>query len=554
VRRWLFGVACAALIASALCDTTVNAGTAVFRPNGDPVSPAWLRYDGATNWGIINQTGTNTDNYICRNGNTATDLYDLTDEFVGQGATSITVKTYAAMARTILIVGNDQVSLTATVNGTPVGTAVSSVPSSTILSLLPSCPGTLLDLIGWTYGWATPASYTGLWSQADMNSMKLSLGKIQVGGTADPIRVVRAEVEVGYIDPPSLEQPAYRVYANTNTVTPGVALAATNTPADVTNNDALRVRMGTKVLSGENWRANYGSVKLQYAQKAASCATTSGWGDVSSSSGVIRWQNNAAVADGAAISSYVNDPVTGGTVTYQQYRESNNATAPIATPVGQTALWDFSLVTVGGSPGQTYCLRLVPTSGAMPLSYSQYPEITLTGDLGVSIVDATGVVVSSPSVSFGAALSGQTCQQTTGTLGTSSQRVRISNYLVKNGWSASIAATGGSSANWSSGSTGYAYNKSDGSPPGCTYGQLTLQPASATISPSVGCLVTGISMGSNASFMQGSTDAITLANASSSSQRFCYWDMTNVVALQRIPPGLPAGVYSLDLTITVVAQ
>lgn len=196
----------------------------------------------------------------------------------------------------------------------------------------------------------------------------------------------------------------------------------------------------------------------------------------------------------------------------------------------------------------------VMDGGSIPLSYNQYPELTLTGDLNATIVDASGSAVSVPSVTFSSAISGQSCQLVTAVLGANSQRIRVSNNIAKNGWSMSIAPTGGSGSSWQSGANAYAFNRSDGSPTGCTHGQLALEPSSATISSAGGCTATGLSLGGNASFVSGSSDAVTLATASPSSQRFCYWDITNIAAKQRIPAAKPAGVYKLDLTITVLAQ
>lgn len=127
------------------------------------------------------------------------------------------------------------------------------------------------------------------------------------------------------------------------------------------------------------------------------------------------------------------------------------------------------------------------------------------------------------------------------------------NDISTSGWVLSLAATNGNVATWDSGSAQYHFNTAAGSPAGCTSGQLTLDPTSATISPRAGCSATGITKGTQAGFLATSIDSIELASASSLAERFCYWEMTGVSASQRIPAGSAAGNYSLDMTLTVVA-
>ncbi|HEU0266601.1 MAG TPA: hypothetical protein VFQ70_03165, partial [Candidatus Saccharimonadaceae bacterium] len=73
-------------------------------------------------------------------------------------------------------------------------------------------------------------------------------------------------------------------------------------------------------------------------------------------------------------------------------------------------------------------------------------------------------------------------------------------------------------------------------------------------SPKSGCSNTGISFGTDSSFSQNSVDTITLMTGSSATGSNCYWDLTGIGVSQTIPAGQPNGVYSLDLTATVVAQ
>lgn len=198
---------------------------------------------------------------------------------------------------------------------------------------------------------------------------------------------------------------------------------------------------------------------------------------------------------------------------------------------------------------------------AADFAYSRY---TAPNTLGVDIVDATGASVANPSVAFASLVTSFTCQANTATLGTASQKFRISNGTANELWTLSIAATGGVTANWSNGSTGqFDYNDSGGSPVGCgdggdtdsLPGQLSVDASGSTITTlQHDCSVSGISKGSLAAFSQGVTDAVTLANTSSSAIKNCDYEMTTVNLSQQVPAERPTGNYSINMTITVTAN
>lgn len=173
---------------------------------------------------------------------------------------------------------------------------------------------------------------------------------------------------------------------------------------------------------------------------------------------------------------------------------------------------------------------------------------TLTGD----IVDASGNSVMSPSVNMSALSSDFSCQNSSGTLGTSSERIRVANSTDSPSWSLTIAATGGPASNWTSGSNSYSFNDPAGS--GCTNGQLTVQTNNANVAPASGCSNAGVSLGSDATFSNGTTDSITLASASTPAAIDCYWDFTGFNLKQKVPAEQASGNYNLSLTITVSAS
>jgi hypothetical protein len=144
------------------------------------------------------------------------------------------------------------------------------------------------------------------------------------------------------------------------------------------------------------------------------------------------------------------------------------------------------------------------------------------------------------------------CQTVTGTLGTSSQKIRISNNTATPTWTLSVAATGGSASKWSVASLQYAFNNPSSS--GCGSGQLTINPATGELAPQSGCPSTGLALGSSAAFNSGVLDSISLATANSSAAINCYWDLTGVSLSQKIPAEQMVGAYSINLTLTVTAS
>jgi hypothetical protein len=170
-------------------------------------------------------------------------------------------------------------------------------------------------------------------------------------------------------------------------------------------------------------------------------------------------------------------------------------------------------------------------------------------EFSAKIVDGTGTVVTSPNFVMTTLNSSFSCQLATGSLGTTTQRLRVTNETSNPSWSLSIAATGGTSAPWTSGANNYSYNNAAGG--GCTAGQLAINPSVATWGGT--CATTGVSLGSNTAYSNGSVDSITLASATASASTACYWELTGIALSQQVPPEQPAGSYVLPMTITLVA-
>jgi hypothetical protein len=212
-------------------------------------------------------------------------------------------------------------------------------------------------------------------------------------------------------------------------------------------------------------------------------------------------------------------------------------------------------------PGGTSPENTVSVNNGLAADYA-YSRYITPATLGVDLVDANGTAVGSPSIAFTTLLSSFSCQTSTATLGTASQKIRINNGTANELWTLSIAATGGITSNWTNGSTGqYDYNDPGGS--GCTdggdadslAGQLTFDASSSTITNLFhDCDASGITKGALAGFVQGTTDAVTIANTSSAAIKNCDFDITGIDVSQEVPAERPTGNYTLNMTITVTAN
>jgi hypothetical protein len=183
------------------------------------------------------------------------------------------------------------------------------------------------------------------------------------------------------------------------------------------------------------------------------------------------------------------------------------------------------------------------------------------GSLSVDIVNGSGTPVASPSVTMSALTIGFDCQTSTGTLGTSTERIRVTNSTPTPQWTVAIAATSGATANWVSGGNTFDFNDSSGTPAGCAdggdadsiAGRMTLDPNAGTLTAQSGCTTTNVTKGSSASFVQGTTDSITVVSANTSAGTNCYWELTGVSVSQTIPIQQATGTYTINLTLTVTA-
>lgn len=203
-------------------------------------------------------------------------------------------------------------------------------------------------------------------------------------------------------------------------------------------------------------------------------------------------------------------------------------------------------------------------AAAFAASNSTFNQQITNGSLSTDIMDASRASVASPAVAMDAQGFSFDCRTSSKGFGSNSERIYVSDgdTTNANGWTLSLAATGGATASWSDGS-GNNFDFNDASGSGCTdgadadslAGQMTVNPAAGTLTADcTGCNTTGVSLGSGAAFNQGTVDNITLMSAGASASNIWRGYLTGATISQAIPGGQKPGTYSMNLTLTVTAN
>lgn len=197
--------------------------------------------------------------------------------------------------------------------------------------------------------------------------------------------------------------------------------------------------------------------------------------------------------------------------------------------------YDTTLASISGSTnahggdGNAYATKICATASAA------------SGSVAIDVVDAGGASVASPVVNFGSSNFWWSTQQSSGILGSSAQKLRLTSTLAN--WTLSLAATNGPTALWQSGGNSYDFNGD------LAAGRLQLDPSVGTITAQSGCANAGLSKGSASYFTQGTQDSLTLLSGSSA-QTGCYWDFTGINLIQDLPSSQAVGSYTLGMTLT----
>jgi hypothetical protein len=220
----------------------------------------------------------------------------------------------------------------------------------------------------------------------------------------------------------------------------------------------------------------------------------------------------------------------------------------------------FLLIGITISGGYLYARRWTERKNQAVLSAtSSFSQVISTGVLSTNIVDASFVAVPSPAVSMSSKSLAFTCQTSTGTFGTDSERIYVANPdAADGGWTLTLGTT--NTFKWDDSSSHY-YDFNDPTGSGCTdgtdddliAGQMSVNPSAGTLAVGLcqGCVVTNVSKGSSNGFNEGTLDSITVLTGAASSDDVGDWYLTGASISQKVPAGQVTGTYTLNLTLTV---
>jgi hypothetical protein len=186
---------------------------------------------------------------------------------------------------------------------------------------------------------------------------------------------------------------------------------------------------------------------------------------------------------------------------------------------------------------------------------SNFKQTINPGTLSVDIVDGSFATVASPSVTLGATAFSWACSSSTGTFGTPTQQIYLTNpSAARNGWTISLAGSA-PSALWTSATTSTNFDFNNPASSGCTGGQMRVDPSAGTLAANGSYSTSNISKGSASAFSQGVTDSITLLSASASAAKKGKWTLQGVGVTQIIPAEQDAADdYNIDMVLSVVAN
>lgn len=177
---------------------------------------------------------------------------------------------------------------------------------------------------------------------------------------------------------------------------------------------------------------------------------------------------------------------------------------------------------------------------------SELSQEVIPGTLSTDILDGSGDPVASPSFAMTQTTASTSVETTTGTFGSGTQRISVSNPGVSSdgAWSLALSATG----SWADGGETYPYNGATAAD-----GQLTVNPAVGAITETFGSGgATGVSLGTSDTFDTG-TSSITLMTADNTADLVWEGYLTGVGLSQTVPAGTPSGNYTLTVTQTLTA-
>lgn len=193
---------------------------------------------------------------------------------------------------------------------------------------------------------------------------------------------------------------------------------------------------------------------------------------------------------------------------------------------------------------------------------SNFTQEITSGTLSVDITNSSYVTVASPSVTMNSTAFSFASQTATGTFGTSSEQIYVSNPdAADSGWVVSLAASATTDV-WDSAGTDFDFNDptasaADGGDADSVGGQMTVDPSGATLSAGAcgSCTTTNVSLGSSDAFEEGVTDSITILTGAAGSDDVGDWYVRGIDISQTIPAEQPAASdYNIDMVLSIVAS
>ncbi|HVM76705.1 MAG TPA: hypothetical protein VMU07_00955 [Candidatus Paceibacterota bacterium] len=211
--------------------------------------------------------------------------------------------------------------------------------------------------------------------------------------------------------PNTMTEAAYRFFQNQDSTQVGNTFGSTNASSLIPlAGNPFRLRMLIN-LAGTGIDVSGQSFKLQYATSTGGGCDTGFVGETyvdvgTATSSAISFYNNPTPANGAALTANAQDPTDGtNAIDNQTYVEQNNFSNDISKVLaGEDGKWDFSLINNSGSPGNTYCFRIVKSDGSLLDTYTNVAEaqvdqaptisnLSLNGGQSITLIEGTTTLV-----------------------------------------------------------------------------------------------------------------------------------------------------------------
>ncbi len=191
----------------------------------------------------------------------------------------------------------------------------------------------------------------------------------------EPVAIVAFEKASGTLveqSSSSYDLDTYRIYRNTDVLTPALALADEDANLPIINRfHRLRLRLALQVGLSD-LEATSQDFKLQFGE-GNSCSVIGSWTDLGGSSDTTAWRAvDNSVTDGATISSSLLNTQGNALQSYEE--NSTSALNPTAVTVGQRGEWDWTIQNFAAKPNTNYCFRITLGSGDS-VYHTVYPQV-----------------------------------------------------------------------------------------------------------------------------------------------------------------------------------